>query len=165
MRLIDFCITHLEAQGPSRTCNESKEEAHTPPPRWFQSNLLRDEPLPSEVRTTSNVARTSIWKTRPESGFDCLMCATLGRRRMHDAATGGRSSYLGVPSAPDSDWRAQVVPGDGAGVGEHVPRAAPLLLQEPQVRRPPCAPPPFALNSPSLPSTHALSTSPSTHNS
>ena len=26
MRLIDFCITQLKAQGPSRTCNESKEE-------------------------------------------------------------------------------------------------------------------------------------------
>jgi len=26
VRLIDFCITQLKAQGPSRTCNESKEE-------------------------------------------------------------------------------------------------------------------------------------------
>jgi len=26
LRLIDLCITRLEAQGPSRTCNESKEE-------------------------------------------------------------------------------------------------------------------------------------------
>ena len=26
LRLIDFCITQLTAQGPSRTCNESKEE-------------------------------------------------------------------------------------------------------------------------------------------
>ena len=25
-RLIDCCITQLKAQGPSRTCNESKEE-------------------------------------------------------------------------------------------------------------------------------------------
>jgi len=25
-RLIDFCITQRNAQGPSRTCNESKEE-------------------------------------------------------------------------------------------------------------------------------------------
>ena len=25
LRLIDFCITQLQAQGPSRTCNESKE--------------------------------------------------------------------------------------------------------------------------------------------
>jgi len=26
LRLIDSCITQLEAQGPSRTCNESQEE-------------------------------------------------------------------------------------------------------------------------------------------
>ena len=26
LRLIDFCITQLKAQGPSRTCNESKED-------------------------------------------------------------------------------------------------------------------------------------------
>ena len=26
LRLIDFCITQLKAQGPSRTCNESEEE-------------------------------------------------------------------------------------------------------------------------------------------
>ena len=26
MRLLDSCITQLKAQGPSGTCNESKEE-------------------------------------------------------------------------------------------------------------------------------------------
>jgi len=26
LRLIDSCITQITAQGPSRTCNESKEE-------------------------------------------------------------------------------------------------------------------------------------------
>jgi len=26
LRLIDSCITQRKAQGPSRTCNESKEE-------------------------------------------------------------------------------------------------------------------------------------------
>jgi len=30
LRLIDSCITQLKAQGPSRTCNESKEEAEDP---------------------------------------------------------------------------------------------------------------------------------------
>ena len=37
LRLIDSCITQLKAQGPSRTCNESKKEEDptwtTPPPR------------------------------------------------------------------------------------------------------------------------------------
>jgi len=31
LRLIDFCITQLKAQGPSRTCNESKEEEEQTP--------------------------------------------------------------------------------------------------------------------------------------
>jgi len=31
LRLIDSCITQLKAQGPSRTCNESKEEEGTGP--------------------------------------------------------------------------------------------------------------------------------------
>ena len=29
LRLIDSCLTQLKAQGPSRTCNESKEEEAT----------------------------------------------------------------------------------------------------------------------------------------
>ena len=29
LRLIDFCITQLKAQGPSRTCNESTEEGES----------------------------------------------------------------------------------------------------------------------------------------
>jgi len=28
LRLIDSCVTQLKAQGPSRTCNESKEEEY-----------------------------------------------------------------------------------------------------------------------------------------
>jgi len=31
LRLIDSCITQLKAQGPSRTCNESKEEEEDHP--------------------------------------------------------------------------------------------------------------------------------------
>ena len=33
LRLIDSCITQLKAQGPSRTCNESKEEEEVSPGR------------------------------------------------------------------------------------------------------------------------------------
>ena len=39
LRLIDFCITQLKAQGPSRTCNESKEESGNPHPK---TNLILD---------------------------------------------------------------------------------------------------------------------------
>jgi len=35
LRLIDFCITQLKAQGPSRTCNESKEEEEGELPAHF----------------------------------------------------------------------------------------------------------------------------------
>ena len=31
LRLVHFCITQLKAQGPSRTCNESREEEEEPP--------------------------------------------------------------------------------------------------------------------------------------
>jgi len=37
LRLIDFCITQLKAQGPARTCNESKEEEEAPPAWRFGS--------------------------------------------------------------------------------------------------------------------------------
>jgi len=33
LRLIDSCITQSKAQGPSRTCNESKEEEEEEPGR------------------------------------------------------------------------------------------------------------------------------------
>ena len=36
LRLIDFCIPQLKAQGPSRTCNESKEEEEEELSRGFQ---------------------------------------------------------------------------------------------------------------------------------
>ena len=39
LRLIDSCITQLKAQGPSRTCNESKEEEDLA--REAQENLPR----------------------------------------------------------------------------------------------------------------------------
>ena len=40
LRRIDSCITPLKAQGPSRTCNESKEERNKPAKaRFWQWNL------------------------------------------------------------------------------------------------------------------------------
>ena len=38
LRLVDSCITQIKAQGPSRTCNESKEEVvHLPTHRQLHS--------------------------------------------------------------------------------------------------------------------------------
>ena len=50
LRLIDSCIPQLKAQGPSRTCNESKEEEEA-------ARRLRHTPRVSQVITifTSNM--------------------------------------------------------------------------------------------------------------
>jgi len=47
LRFIDSCITHVKAQGPSRTCNESKEEEEEAPPSA--------PVLPSQYRTEKSV--------------------------------------------------------------------------------------------------------------
>ena len=39
LRLIDSCITHFKAQGPSGTCNESKEEEDADPEQRDHNNL------------------------------------------------------------------------------------------------------------------------------
>jgi len=44
VRLIDSCITQLKAQGPSRTCSESKEEGEK-----GSGNAV---PLPARTTTT-----------------------------------------------------------------------------------------------------------------
>ena len=41
LRLIDCCITRLKAQGPSRTCDESKEEEVVTSP-VFERNVSRE---------------------------------------------------------------------------------------------------------------------------
>ena len=46
MRRIDSCITQLKAQGPSRTCTESKEEEEEEASSWCMS-----QPLSSQFRT------------------------------------------------------------------------------------------------------------------
>jgi len=40
VRLVDCWITQLKAHGPSRTCNESKEEEAEATVRVFVANLL-----------------------------------------------------------------------------------------------------------------------------
>jgi len=38
LRLIDSCITPLKAQGPARTCHESKEEEEEAPAWWLSTS-------------------------------------------------------------------------------------------------------------------------------
>jgi len=42
LRLIDSCITQLQVQGPSRTCNESKEEEEKN--CWYLADFERSSP-------------------------------------------------------------------------------------------------------------------------
>jgi len=54
LRLIDSCITQRKAQGPSRTCNESKEEEEGVDLRLAGRTLDRaEEPLQHLVQGTS----------------------------------------------------------------------------------------------------------------
>jgi len=59
LRLIDACITQLKAQGPSRTCNESKEEEELPDEQGAQVAVerhvwVRDEIHQLDVRLPGN---------------------------------------------------------------------------------------------------------------
>ena len=43
LRLVDSCITQLKAQGPSRVCNEIKEEEKPwPRPGWVVGGLVQE---------------------------------------------------------------------------------------------------------------------------
>jgi len=56
---VDFCITQLKAQGPSRTCNESKEEEEgvwgvgCGPPRSSRGTRLCSGRTPAIYRIAS----------------------------------------------------------------------------------------------------------------
>ena len=51
LRLIDSCITQLQAQGPSRTGNESKEEEEE---GYYFTSFARPRPLRLLQTTTRN---------------------------------------------------------------------------------------------------------------
>ena len=82
LRLIESCTTQLEAQGPSRTCNESKEdeEDHR---RWEPSLGVREQrpSTPPRLSTPPRRARSTHTQTcfRITGGGDtwCARTATL----------------------------------------------------------------------------------------
>ena len=49
LRRIDSCITQLKAQGPSRTCNDSKEEEEEEVSRLYLGWFRRSSPLHCEL--------------------------------------------------------------------------------------------------------------------
>jgi len=67
LRRIDSCFTQLKAQGPSRTCNESKEELSTERlNRRCKVSVLSDDRLRWEkARVYSKQVRTSIFSLKP----------------------------------------------------------------------------------------------------
>jgi len=56
LRLTYWCITQLKAQGPSRTCNESKEEEEESPVSW----AMRLRLLSLYARFASAPPRTGV---------------------------------------------------------------------------------------------------------
>ena len=55
MRLIDSCVTQLEDQGPSRTCNESKEKEEV-----VEENLGVDASDDDPPRVSSSLLLSSL---------------------------------------------------------------------------------------------------------
>ena len=73
LRPIDSCITQLKAQGPSRTCDESKEEEGS----VAYNTLFR---VRFRAKNNFKALNTLTWQPRLETGFDCLICAILARQ-------------------------------------------------------------------------------------
>jgi len=105
LRLIDSCITQLKAQRPSRTCNESKEEARGTAAGSRACHLPAAEPatyhspachLP-QSNTSSCVGRVSDGEEK--SSLQCLCCSWPPPRKSRrifnpNARPCGETSFL-----------------------------------------------------------------------
>ena len=80
LRLIDSCITQLKAQGPSRTCNESKEEEEeTCSLRGEVASILLTPPRKTEASTPCLGAHPAF----PAWEFQAILrphCVSLSRK-------------------------------------------------------------------------------------
>jgi len=77
LRRIDSCITQIKAQGPSRTCNESKEEEEEF--STYQIDCLNYPSKPFTRKTESlPEERVSSWFAQEESP-DCI--ASMERKK------------------------------------------------------------------------------------
>ena len=63
VRLIDSSITQLKAQGPSRTCNESKKKVSSILKDIFSSFPLEKAPLPPDRASVGRIGHVS-WQDR-----------------------------------------------------------------------------------------------------
>ena len=66
LRLIDFCITQLKSQGPSRSCNESKEEKEEKNP----INTLHSNTAPGRGMRGGGLAREARERSLAVGGMD-----------------------------------------------------------------------------------------------
>ena len=60
MRLIDSCITQLKAQGPSRTCSESKEEEKKKHPVKKPTQFVCTSNIQSVTKSIGKIFRQSV---------------------------------------------------------------------------------------------------------
>ena len=87
LRLIDSCITQLKAQGPSRTCNESKEEEEeeqAPDPSSPRcgaravahalSSRPAPHPTPSTLHPTPHALHPTPYTEAGTWAFKCVVC-------------------------------------------------------------------------------------------
>ena len=87
MRLTDFCIPQLKAEGPSRTCDESKEEEEN-------VNSLREQPV-GEFLGVSGIPNFETPTHKPQTltpTLDERTCWTVGECGMADGCRGSTLS-------------------------------------------------------------------------
>ena len=75
LRLTDFCITQLKAQGPSRTCDESKEEEEKQCGARVCSVLAPDERAPSSSVRVKLVFSLNKFRRRWTLNWYWMPCA------------------------------------------------------------------------------------------
>jgi len=73
LRIVDLCITQLKAQGPSRTCNESKEEEEEEEGAKLGAIMLKNAPthLGAMLRRAATTARQ---RTAPPAALQKARC-------------------------------------------------------------------------------------------
>ena len=94
LRLIDSCITQLKAQGPSRTCNESKEEEEA-------SRVLMFVPAALSPRRQTPLAASSTRRREREVQPQ----STCTPNRWSSAATHTRKGSTSFGACEVRCWR------------------------------------------------------------
>ena len=102
LRLIDSCITQLTAQGPSRTCNESKEEDRDEPRRVGGRRRARRSGQRRRAASRSSAPRTPPSPGGPHPAL-LMPTLTLGGRRRRErsrASNPHKANAIGPPRWP-----------------------------------------------------------------